>query len=332
MEGAVRFNSNLSRSEVFKGGKWESIGAKTVQSFTANGAGTFSVPTGVSEIEVLVVAGGGGTGGIGAGGGGGGVVHHDSYAVTPGGNIPYSVGAGGATGGTYPGPKGASGQNSTFGSLTALGGGGSGSWNSSAPQPGGGSGAGGTGTPSTGIAGGIADQPRQANAGASNFGNPGSKGGTNRSGSLYSTNTGSGQYTAGGGGGAGSAGGFRSVIVNVNNQSGVTQNGRNMTYELDAGRHGGDGVAFDISGEYKYYGGGGGGGAHQPGYSTPAQSATGGRGGGGNGASFDRNFGPSGRGETGQTNTGGGGGGGFYTGGGTSQGGSGGPGIIIVRY
>ena len=109
-------------------------------------------------------------------------------------------------------------------------------------------------------------------------------------------------------------------------------NGRNMTYELDAGRHGGDGVAFDISGEYKYYGGGGGGGAHQPGYSSPAQSATGGKGGGGNGASFDRNFGPSGRGESGQTNTGGGGGGGFYTGGGTSQGGSGGPGIIIVRY
>lgn len=336
MEGSIRYNTNLNRSEIFKGGKWEWFGSRTVQSFTATGPGTFSVPTGVSEVEVLVVAGGGGSAGIGAGGGGGGVVYARTYPVTPGGTVPYSVGAGGASGGTYPGPKGASGQNSVFGSLTALGGGGAGSWNDATPNPGG-SGAGGPGTPGTGTPGGVAQQPRQAHGGiaATNYGNPGARGGINGpQGSDYGMHDGSGQYTAGGGGGAGRAGGFRSFIVHVDNQNGSTNqmNGRNMIYEVDAGRQGGDGVGFDISGTFTYYGGGGGGGAHSPGYSTPANTATGGLGGGGRAASLDWQFGPNGQGEPGATNTGGGGGGGYYTGGGTAAGGSGGPGIIIVRY
>jgi hypothetical protein len=108
----------------------------------------------------------------------------------------------------------------------------------------------------------------------------------------------------------------------------------NDTRFIDAGRQGGDGMAFDISGTITYYGGGGGGGAHTPGFS-PVQSAQGGLGGGGRGASYDYQYSPApavGAGEPGATNTGGGAGGGYYTGSSTGAGGSGGPGIIIIRY
>ena len=105
----------------------------------------------------------------------------------------------------------------------------------------------------------------------------------------------------------------------------------NDTRFINAGRQGGDGKAFDISGTVTYYGGGGGGGAHVPGFS-PVMSAQGGLGGGGRGASYDYQYGPAGAGEPGATNTGGGAGGGYYTGGGTAAGGAGGPGIIIIRY
>jgi hypothetical protein len=99
-----------------------------------------------------------------------------------------------------------------------------------------------------------------------------------------------------------------------------------------AGRRGGMGRAFDITGRMVYYGGGGGGGSHNSGFNSPVNSALGGLGGGGKGGSFDYEFAPAGRGEPGTTNTGGGGGGGWYTGGGTAQGGDGAPGIVIVRY
>jgi hypothetical protein len=337
LEGAVRFNSNLNRSEIFKGSKWIPLGPKTVQSFTATGPGNFTVPTGITEIEVLVVGGGGSAGNIAGGGGGGGVVYHNAFPVTPGGTIAYSVGAGGTTGPAYPGPPGSNGTPSVFGGLTAYGGGASGSWTSSPPggeaAVGIGSGAGGPGSGGTGVNGGKAGQWRaNAGTGASNFGNPGARGGTNGpQGSDYGLSTGSGQYTGGGGGGAGRSGGFRSYIVDVNNQN-TPSEARNDTTTMDAGRQGGDGLAFDISGTYRYYGGGGGGGAHSPGYNVFTYNALGGLGGGGPGAGVDRQAAPAGRGFNGENNTGGGGGGGYYTGGGTSQGGNGGPGIIIVRY
>jgi len=333
-EGALRYNSNLNRTEVFNGTIWEPLQPKTVQSFTATGPGTFTVPTGVSEIEVLVVAGGGGAGNIGGGGGGGGVVHHARYPVSPGGSVPYSVGAGGSSGPAYSGPPASNGTPSIFGVLEAYGGGGSGAW--STPPPGGtvGSGAGGPGHPGIGVDGGIAFQPRATNGniGASNYGNPGVRGGTNGpQGSDYSMTTGSGQYTGGGGGGAGRSGGDNAYIVNIDSQS-VNNIGRHFIPQVDAGRQGGDGKAFDISGTWRYYGGGGGGGGHNPGYNNPGFTARGGLGGGGNAAAIDISWAPNGRGQPGTTNTGGGGGGGYYTGGGTAQGGDGGPGIIIVRY
>ena len=69
----------------------------------------------------------GGTGGnrCGAGGGAGGLIYNTSYPVTPGQVIPFTVGAGGVgvTGSNQPTVALNNGQNSSFGVLTAIGGG-----------------------------------------------------------------------------------------------------------------------------------------------------------------------------------------------------------------
>jgi hypothetical protein len=104
------------------------------ESFTSSG--TFSVPSGVTETDVLVIAGGGGGGSQGqtynggpygeGGGGAGGLIFIPAYPVTPSGTVTVTVGSGGGTD--------TNGQNSAFGSpgdpglgqgnvLTALGGG-----------------------------------------------------------------------------------------------------------------------------------------------------------------------------------------------------------------
>ena len=92
-----------------------------VQSFTSVGSTTWTVPSGITSVRVLVVAGGGGTGGY-SGGGAGGLIENASYSVTPGSVISITVGAGGAGDQGY-GVAGTSGGNSAFGSITAIGGG-----------------------------------------------------------------------------------------------------------------------------------------------------------------------------------------------------------------
>jgi hypothetical protein len=101
---------------------------------TANGTGSWTVPAGVSEVDVLVVGGGGGSGRTtggggnnGGGGGSGGLVFIQDYQITKyGSSVTYSVGSGGA-GSDSSSKKGTSGGPTTFGNLTALGGGGGGS-------------------------------------------------------------------------------------------------------------------------------------------------------------------------------------------------------------
>ena len=84
---------------------------------------SFTVPSGISTLDYLVVAGGGG-GGSG-GGGGGGLLQASNYPVTSGDQISVSVGRGG-TGGAggratqIPGTKGV---DSSFGPIIAKGGG-----------------------------------------------------------------------------------------------------------------------------------------------------------------------------------------------------------------
>jgi hypothetical protein len=94
-----------------------------------SGSGTFTIPSGITSINYLVVGGGGGGGagaGTGAGGGGGGgSVKTGTLLVNPGDVINYIVGNGGA-GGTTPGggeTNGEVGEDTVFGTITAKGGG-----------------------------------------------------------------------------------------------------------------------------------------------------------------------------------------------------------------
>lgn len=214
--------------------------------FTTPGADTWTVPAGVTSIQVLVVGGGGGggyvhsTGRAGGGGGAGGVVYDAAYAVTPTQEIPVFVGAGGAAS--------KNGANSSFGTLTAFGGGGG---KGDGDGLDGGSGGGGGGTTNTGT-GGSGLQPASASGG---FGNNG--------GTHYPSGTAA-SRGAGGGGGAGAVG-----------SNGASAQGGNGGVAKDYSAI--FGTSYGVSGWFA----GGGGGA--PG-NTAGSAGTGGGGGAGNGA------------------------------------------------
>ena len=265
------------------------------QSFTSSG--TFSVPSGTTVCDVLVVAGGGGAnsqtphpahrGGSG-GGGAGGLIFMPEFPLTPGGTITVTVGCGSSSGGV-----GGCSQKSKFGApgdpgfsptseiLIAIGGGkggcaysGEGAHSDGRP---GGSGGGGNRSPGPG----TAVQPTQpGDSGAYGFGNNGGAGPTT---------------SGGGGGGAGAVGG----------------NGPSP-------QAGGTGKAYTIADGTTsvYYAGGGGGGQHG------GNVGAGGQGGGA----------PSNSGQAvtnGEANKGGGASGSSGTGQGS---GTGGKGVVIVRY
>ncbi len=163
------------------------VNAPVSSSFTSSG--TFSVPSGVAAVDVLVIAGGGGGGNDGSSGGGGagGLIFVPNFTVTPGGSVPVTVGSAGSS--NSPG------QDSVFGTLTAKGGGAGGNQpQPSSNAPAGGSGGGG-GRGDYGSQGGAGQQPCQSGqSGAYGFGNPGGN-------SIGQAGVG-----GGGGGGAGSAG------------------------------------------------------------------------------------------------------------------------------
>jgi len=230
----------------------------------------------LTGVEYLVIGGGGGGGGIGApgrggGGGAGGFVTNLSVLplVLVGGSYLTVIGAGGATSTTLAVP-GSNGQNSSFHTITANGGGGGGSRGTSATpaEHNGANGASGGGA-SNGVAGitgvggtGIAGQGFAGGAGAP----LGISGGE--------------PYPSGGGGGA--------------SQVGVTP--------VAGGRagNGGNGLTTTIRGTTETFAGGGG--AGDRGLSA-GRSGFGGAGGGGNGAVSDVAS------TAGTANTGGGGGG-----------------------
>ena len=309
-----------------------------VESFNADG--TFSVPTGITSVDVLIVGGGGGGGaGAGGGGGAGGLVYMPGTPVSPGGTISVTVGCGGQGSGSAIGPRpaannipGTSGQDSVFGQLTAKGGGGGGG-RYPAPQSGpgagqsGGSGAGGGSNAQSSGGPGATTQPTQpGNSGAYGFGGQGGQGSTNITPVQGYTMKGGG----GGGGGAGGNGG----------------NGPNGPgYQLSAGS-GGAGKAYTIADgttPVYYAGGGGGGSSRGPGcYAAPSSASNGGQGGGGQGANQSPAFGGGPDGQSpnpanaGEANKGGGGGGGSNIPGdntvGKRGGEAGGKGIVIVKY
>ncbi|MGY8868251.1 MAG: hypothetical protein ACKVJK_21810, partial [Methylophagaceae bacterium] len=72
------------------------------QAFTTAGGGTFTVPSGVTNIGIMSIGGGaaglagGAAGTISSGGGGGAIGFKNNLAVTPGDVISFTVGAGGS--------------------------------------------------------------------------------------------------------------------------------------------------------------------------------------------------------------------------------------------
>lgn len=283
-----------------------------VVSFTSGArtacASTWSAPTGITSVDVLVVGGGGGGGSdAGGGGGGGGVRERSSVTVSGGSSYAVTVGAGGSAArcprnadynnsdncdprslATYDG-AGASGGSSSFDSITSTGGGGGGSkfvsaYASNAPGDGVAGASGGGGGHPTSQPGGAGSYATDGNA--ETLGNAG---GTSDSGNDF----------AAGGGGAGGAG------------SNGTASGPGA---------GGAGATSVLTGASVTYGAGGAGGRHSTGSTATASS------GGGNGA------GRTSAAAAGTNGRGGGGGGGGNVGAGFGTGGDGGSGVVILRY
>lgn len=295
-------------------------GADCVVSFKRVGTTEWTIPTGVTKIQTLIIAGGGGGGyDVAGGGGAGGLLYYggetpktpngETLTITAG-TISITVGGGGAGATSTTTPfgadatgRGVNGSNSSITLpsstvLTAIGGGGGNSRNNPNRAQTGGSGGGGgygngDGGSAAGYGTGLADTLQ------------GYPGGRLTSGS-------------GAGGGGGGAGGF-----GVNWSDGnVSLNGA-----------GGPGLQYLISGSATFYGGGGGAG------SWSYAGGPGGIGGGGTGGSMDRftcrtncsTDALARTGNSGEANTGGGGGGsGNATN--SSPAGSGGSGIVIIRY
>jgi hypothetical protein len=314
--GMLRFNTTLSRLQLYDGTKWKFIegmyasggDVKTsrygyyVHAFKTSG--TFTVYSG-GYIDVLVVGGGGGGGADNGGGGGaGGLIFRPGLLVGTG-SYTINVGAGG-TGAAAQGITATKGGNTTAFGLTALGGGyGNNGNNGDGTANSGGSGGGGDGE--RGSSGGSGTQPSQSgDSGTYGYGNAG--GNTNNS-----------DGGGGGGGGAGAAG-----TNGGSNQGGFGGDG---LYEVTV-----NGVVYDFAymfgnslggqkaGSVVYFAGGGAGGNKN----QVSTNIDGGRGGGGKTIYYEP--------WDGSPNTGGGGGGSTYTGSVVPAGGNGGSGVVLIRY
>jgi len=158
------------------GGTITTDGAYTIHTFTEDG--TFVAASSLS-CDVLMVGGGGGAGK--SGGGAGGLISLSGVSLS--GTLPVVIGAGGAGSSGTASPGG----DTTFNSLTAVGGG-EGTANAVGAAGAGGSGGGGEASSTTTSVGGVGT-PGQGYDGGTNGGSTGSP------------------YVTGGGGGAGGAGG-----------------------------------------------------------------------------------------------------------------------------
>lgn len=279
----------------------------TIVAFTTVASTTWTVPAGVTSVEVLVVAGGGGGGRYGGGGGAGGLIYKPDYPVTPGAVLSVTVGAGGNgwPGDAQNGGSAANGSNSRFDTLVAIGGGGGGLYNQGGTSLTGQSGGAGGSSGGSGTNGNNAQRQLEQTPAPAPVWGQGHAGGMQ--GQLYGAG-------GGGGGGAGTGG----------------SNGYN--YLTGYGGEGGAGLYFPQFAAYGspagWFAGGGGG---TPGNNAAATKiAAGGIGGGGRGIP------PSHATPTvadAVANTGGGGGGGAdNTISGTARAGNGGSGIVLVRY
>jgi hypothetical protein len=119
---SITYNDSTAQSTAYIGGR---------STIYTSGTNTFTVPTGVTAVNVIVIGGGGGGGGAGTvgcstgaggGGGGGGFSQRWVTGLTPGSTVTATVGAGG-TAGTGPGGSGGTGGTSSFGAHASATGG-----------------------------------------------------------------------------------------------------------------------------------------------------------------------------------------------------------------
>ena len=295
--------------------KVSSFVTDTVLTFddTVPGGCTWTVPSWVSSVRVLVVAGGGGGGfsSGGSGGGAGGMQEDLAYSVIGGQSIAITVGVGGAgaTGGDDT-RLARNGGDSIFGLITSSGGGAGSTYQ--IPCEGasnGGSGGGGSGWNR------ALNDPEYCK--------PGNGLAKQWAGAIDDTQGSRGSHYAvtwGGGGGGGGAGGQPSGLD------------RHPTPAPPAGEgwDGGPGRASTITGTSTLYAGGGGGGSGwNDAVTTPLERSAGAGGSGGGGRGGDSwgnymNTPPT----AGTDGLGGGGGGGGIG----QPGARGGSGVVIVRY
>jgi hypothetical protein len=200
-----------------------------VQTFSTAGSTTWTVPSGVTSIDVLAVGGGGPCEFYhNTGGGAGGIVYKTSVAVTAGETLYITVGDGGDAFLTTNGDPSALSRNPVIAPNTALlyaFGGGAGGGASAGNS--GGSGGGGGYDDNDGIDGGYAGGA--ANNTYDNVANAGGNGDW-----IFEQN----DFAGGGGGGAGTAGENGNALLGIHGR-------------------GGDGKVYSITGSAVYYGGGG---------------------------------------------------------------------------
>jgi len=266
-----------------------------IEAFTEVGEHTWTVPAGVTEVDVLVVGGGGGGGSAsdtGGGGGGGGLIF-ESINVVPASSVSIIVGSGGDGGYAGPGSNGAN--SSAFGIVALGGGGGGGSSDTSSGD---------------GLDGGSGGGSNRGGIGGSSLNEQGNAGGVG-------SDPGPGDYQQRGGGGGGAS------VAGVSSLS-----------QGSLPPDGGDGIYLghifgDNYGEDGWFAGGGAGGYGANAIFDPSRNPRGGIGGGADAfehSSIEDNA----PGLPGMANTGGGG-----SGDGTNAplgGGDGGSGVVIVRY
>jgi hypothetical protein len=210
---------------------------------------TFPGTAASGTAEVLVIGGGGGGGSIlGGGGGGGGLVYHSAYPFSAGQSVSIGVGSGGITYGpgspSATGPTSTKGGNTSFGSITAVGGGAgraSGGGSGSTTDVSGGSSGG--GNYYDGPTGGSTTTVQQApSGGGTGYGYAGAGG------SGYNPANPGGTYNLGGGGGGGAGGAAQTNPLSA----------PDAPYKASSG-NGGAGLAFSLVGSSVNYSGGGGG-------------------------------------------------------------------------
>ena len=228
-----------------------SVTGMRIHTFSTAGSSTFSC-TNSEELEVLVVAGGAGGGGHsgwdsgGGGGGAGGLIHSSSYTASAGSNITVTVGTGGAGGSATVHEAGHNGEDSVFGSLTSLGGGGGGSRNRTGADGGSGGGSNADGLAGSGTIGQGTDglAVRGGGGGGAGYAATDSDGGNGLQYDITGTSTyyaggGAGKHGSYGTGGLGGGGDAGSVGTDGTGGGGGAHTGGSS-----AGSDGGDGIVI----------------------------------------------------------------------------------------